>query len=267
MSHQIFLDDQALMEVVFSRSIRAAVTGVLGSRFRNDIDDVLQETFISAQKSLPNFDGQSLNAWIATIARRRAKDLVLKENRRMKQQGRFELEATSRVQSAVNLFEEDFSATIDSQQEATTLMGELIGYVESFVQNQAACSRALELITTYADDVSAAARAMTISEDALRACRRDFVRCAVVISRALDHRKQGSKPTLQTLVSCMPGEGESGEWVAPFVIDVLASGGFNNTDLQALMERTGMVHNTVRQYLKEAQWLMRVAFTVLTSRD
>ncbi|MGO2069212.1 sigma factor [Glutamicibacter arilaitensis] len=255
-------DQETLARAVFQA--KNAVSSVLGPTFRDGLDDVLQETWISAKKSLPNFDGAALQAWVNTIARRRAKDYIAKVGRLREHQDKFEHESTSRYKSSLSLVAEDFSEMVSDQQAAAGRIGTLLTYVESFIQNQATCSRALALITTYGDQVDVAARAMTVSEDTLRSCRREFVRCAVVVSRALEAKEQGLKPNMDVLIDCLPGSGESGEWVAEFVADVLACGGFAKVDMPQLMGRTGKSYNTVRQYLHDALWLLRIAVTVLT---
>ncbi|WP_431711442.1 RNA polymerase sigma factor [Glutamicibacter uratoxydans] len=241
-----------------------AIRSILGPALREDWADVLQETYISAAHALPRFDGASLQAWVNTIARRRAYDHISSASRRKKHQDHFEVASVGRTQSAVSLIAEDFSEHIDDRLDAAAQLAGVIDQVEAFIQNQATSHRALELITTFGDDVETAARAMVISEDALRACRREFVRCAIVVAKATGCRDQGLKPTMGVLIECMPAGGESGEWVAEFVQQVLASGGFGNVDLQRLMIRTGLSYNTVRQYLKEAKWLMQIAATVLS---
>lgn len=167
----------------------------------------------------------------------------------------------------MSLVDWDFTEAIDHQDEVHSIVDSLISKVESFVQNQTTCARALELITTFDDEVEEAARAMTISENTLRACRREFVRCAVVVSRAIEARGRGERPTIRALHGCMPDEGDSGEWVSLFVGDVLRCGGFGQVDMEKLMQVTGKSYNTVRQYLAESHWLMRVAMTVMSTTD
>ena len=258
-------DEETLARAVMQA--KSAVSSVLGSNFRDMLDDVLQETWIATKKSLGGFNGESLQAWVNTIARRRALDAVQKAGRQRTHQDKFELESTSRYKSSLTLVAEDFAEMIVEQHAAAAEVGNLLEYVESFIQNQATCARALALITTYGDRVDMAAQAMTMSRDALRSCRREFVRCAVVVSKAMDARAQGLKPSMDVLIDCLPGEGDSGEWVASFVADVVACGGFSNPDIGQLMERTGKSHNTVRQYVKDAQWLLRIAVTVLTKDE
>ncbi|MGP5030710.1 RNA polymerase sigma factor [Glutamicibacter arilaitensis] len=255
-------DEDTLARAVLQA--KSAASSVLGPRFRDSLDDVLQETWISAKNSLKHFDGSALQAWVNTIAKRRAMDVIEKAGRLRKHQDKFELESTSRYKSSLSLVADDFADLVSDQQAAAEELGDLLEHVEAFIQNQATCSRALALITTYGDRVDVAAQAMTISKDALRSCRREFVRCAVVVSRALDARSRGLKPTMDVLIDCLPGAGDSGEWLAAFVTDVVACGGFANADLGQLMERTGKSYNTVRQYREEALWLVRIAMTVLT---
>lgn len=258
-------DQETLARAVLQS--KSAVSSVLGSTFRDGLDDVLQETWISAKKSLKNFDGAALQAWVNTIARRRAKDYIAKAGRLREHQDKFELESTSRYKSSLSLVAGDFSDLVCDQQAAAERIGSLLTHVESFIQNQATCARALALITTYGDQVDVAARAMTVSEDTLRSCRREFVRCAVVVSRAMEAKELGLKPEMAVLNDCLPRSGESGEWVAQFVSDVLACGGFANVDMAQLMGRTGKSYNTVRQYMQEALWLVRIAMTVLTGNE
>lgn len=242
----------------------AAIRSIIGPELRDDYADVMQETYISAASALSNFDGASLQAWVNTIARRRAYDHVNGSTRRKKHQDHFEVAAVARAKNAVSLVEQNFAEGVEDRIDAEVKLTGVIDQVEAFMQNQATSHRALELITTFGDDVETAARAMVISEDSLRACRREFVRCAIVVARATHLRDQGLKATMGVLTECMPTSGDSGEWVATFVQDVLASGGFGNVDTERLMKRTNLSYNTVRQYLKEAKWLMQIAATVLS---
>ncbi|MGP5001844.1 RNA polymerase sigma factor [Glutamicibacter ardleyensis] len=259
--------DNAVTEEQLAHAVQKAepaIRAILGPSLRDDCADVMQEAYISASSRLTHFDGTSLQAWVNTIARRRAYDHVNGSSRRKKHQDHFEVASMARAQNAVSLIEPDFSEAVEDRIDAEVKLTGVVDQVEAFIQNQATSYRALELITTFGDDVETAARAMVISEDALRACRREFVRCAIVVAKATQFRDQGLKATMGVLTECMPAEGDSGEWVVGFVTDVLASGGFANVDIERLMRRTELSYNTVRQYVKEAKWLMQIAATVLS---
>jgi DNA-directed RNA polymerase specialized sigma24 family protein len=61
---------------LFFKQQAPAVARLLRSSLRpDDVDDCLQETFMSALRSYDDFDGANPRAWILTIARRKAIDL------------------------------------------------------------------------------------------------------------------------------------------------------------------------------------------------
>lgn len=267
---QNVVTDEQLAVVVYADNLRSLVASRLGQHPEDhDVDDVLQETFLSARKGLKNFDGRSLPAWITDIAKKRVIDHFRAVERQRNAQQHLELDSTSRVQNSVSMVAEDFTERIDDQFAAVAQLGDLIEHVELFLKNPVKCARALELITTFADHESEASRAMGVSQDALRSDRREFVRCAMVIVRARTLRDtlDGNMPTTRELAACMPGAGndrEAGEWVATFVDAVLACGGFQKPDLAHIGTKTGLSYNTVRQYMKEAQRLMQIAYTVVS---
>lgn len=68
-----------------------------------DAEDVAQETFISAFKSLPDFEtGRDFGAWLNGIARHRILEHLRARGRRMGAMERFQSEVTGRVESELS---------------------------------------------------------------------------------------------------------------------------------------------------------------------
>ena len=78
----------------------------LARRMLNDAgeaEDVAQETFISAFKSLPDFEtGRDFGAWLNGIARHRILEHLRARGRRMGAMERFQSEVTGRVESELS---------------------------------------------------------------------------------------------------------------------------------------------------------------------
>lgn len=246
-------------------AIRSAMRGFS----QDDIDDVKQETWIQINRSLAGLkDTRNLAGWVYKTARNKAHDHVRKINAERRKNEHFEHMSTGREQSPVSLDIEDFSHNVDSRQTASEMLSELMPRVESLMANRVTCARAVELITRYYDDVADAARAMAVSESVVRDARREFVRCALTISRALELRAEHPVLTRGILLECMPsGVGESGTWIREIMEHILNLGGPAKATVAQLMERTGKQANTVRQYKAEAEHLASVVATIFAESN
>lgn len=259
------LDGEELAAMV--ARVRPVIVSQLGDMGSSaDVEDVSQATWESAWKARHRFDPTqgSLQAWVVTIARRRAIDRVRAGQRDTVLQGRAEGLAEGRVQSAVTLTAPDHAERTVEALESQQRVRKVLGVAEQLMQNREATSRALALVLVFGEDVALAARGLGVTVEVLRQSRRELVRCCQVVSRAQDTAAAGGPVTMRTLIGCLPADGESGDWARQMALACARAGGqMEAVTVGHVMEVTGFSHNTARQYLAETRHLLQVAMTVL----
>jgi RNA polymerase sigma-70 factor (ECF subfamily) len=239
--------------------------GVLGDRTALDADDVLQDAAISAVNGIGGYDSAkgSLEAWVATIIRRRALDSVRRRQHRDKLQDRMEVEAFS-TSSAHTITAPDFSDDVVEAIDTHAYASEVLHLTSALIANPESFRRTSILMTRFDGNVAKAAPAMGLSADQLKDAKREFSRCGHVVARALDAKAAGKPVTVATLLGCLPTEGDiTGGWATPITKAVVAAGGFHKVTAGHVAEVTGYALNSARQYLTEALHLMMVARTIL----
>lgn len=252
----------------WKRSFAVARNVLAKAGMADDTHDVMQEVWISLEKSIGNFDPKQgeLGSWVGRIAHHRAADHIDKSVRASRLQGRVEMNVETDFSVVVSDSAEDFANREDTHQ----ILRSVLGITQEAMDNQTSFERTMTLILTFDDDVRRAASAMGVSEEALRASRRETMRVASVVGRALELHKQGAKTTLRVLIACLPDDpavsdkaSTSGSWVRHMTHAAARCGGFGKVTPKVLVEVTGWEYNTCRQYLNQTRDLLVIARTVL----
>lgn len=233
-----------------------------------DLGDVMQEVWISLEKSIHNFDPElgELGGWVGRIAHHRAVDHLNASVRSSNLQKRVELN----VEEDFSVIVEDTANVVAEREYTRYLLKSVLDTTQDAMDNQTAFDRTMALIVKFDAEVRRAASAMGLSEEALRASRRETLRTAKVVGKALTLRAEGAAVTLRTLLACLPDDSEeddgshgSGVWVRHMTLAAARSGGFGKVTPTVLVEVTGWEYNTCRQYLNQTKDLLSIARTVL----
>lgn len=233
-----------------------------------DLHDVMQEVWISLEKSIHNFDPGlgELGGWVGKIAHHRAVDHLNRSVRSSNIQERVEFSVGEDFSVIVG----DHAEVIAERDYAHQLLKLVLDTTQEAMDNQTAFDRTMALLVSFDDEVRRAASAMGLSEEALRASKRETLRTAKVIGKALELRSSGATATLRTLLACLPDDSEeddgshgSGTWVRHMTLAAARSGGFGHVTPTVLVEVTGWEYNTCRQYLNQTKDLLSIARTVM----
>lgn len=261
-------DEMLLVEWASQRGVVAA--RLKGAGRLGDVDDVMQEVWLSISHSRGNYDPTQgpLGGWVNRIAQRRAIDHLKKgmrvldvQNAVFAEQGR---EATSPDVA------EAIVRQIDSHDELLVTLD----LACEAMDNRIAFERTMALILHFDEQVDVASTALGVSPSALRASRRETVRMTCVVARALAARREGKPSTMRVLLSCLPdrhemetaGTAEQGvtrTWIHDMTIAASMAGGFDRVTPEGLMAVTSLSANTCRQYLAQTRDLLVVARTVI----
>ncbi|MFI8725376.1 RNA polymerase sigma factor [Micrococcus luteus] len=248
-------------------SVRGTVVAVLGPSGNGDVvEDVLQSTWESAWHSRERFDPDrgSLRTWVGTIARNRAVDHLRAVGRSRAGQEALEASAVAREKTAVSTVMEDPAEAVVEALAAHREVAEVMRVVESVMESSEMTARALAVVLAFGDDVVAASEAMGVSVTALRQARRELVRCARVVRAAQEVARSGQAVTMRVLISCLPDDGDAGDWARQVALACAQAGGrMEAVSVEDVMQATGFSHSTSRQYLAETRHLLRVATTVI----
>jgi DNA-directed RNA polymerase specialized sigma24 family protein len=255
-----------IAEAVMHPKTRGAVWNILaGFGLGQDVDDVVADTAESALKASGSFDPGlgHVQGWVLTIAKRRAYDHAKRAGAKGRLQGRLEGESDG-PDPALNLVEDDFAQEVVERLAASAESRQILALTEKLVANPDSFRRVAALWMVYQGSVPKASAALGISQEALRDSRREVVRCAHVVRKAVAARSAGDPVTVGTLLGCLPVEGnEDGSWARALSVAVVRAGGFGKVTAASMAEVTGYSLNTCRQYVVEAHWLLQVARTVL----
>lgn len=234
----------------------------------DDTADVMQEVWISAEKSVEKFDPElgELGAWIGRIAHHRAADHIDRSVRASRLQDRVEMNTENDFAVVVEDTAEDFAIREDTHQ----VLRAVLDITQEAMDNQTAFERTMTLILSFDGDIKRAASALGVSEEALRASRRETMRIASVVGKALELHRLGAKATLRVLIECLPDDPggpengiTSGSWIRHITHAAARCGGFGKVTPKVLVEVTGWEYNTCRQYLNQTRDLLVIARTVL----
>lgn len=246
---------------------RPIVHNVLAKAGKTDeVDDVMQDLWVSLEHSIANYDPElgALGAWIGRIAHHRAVDHLTTSLRAHRLQDRIE----HHVDHQFAVTAADAAHEVVEREYQRQVLSEVLSMTRETMDNLTAFERTMTLILKYDEKVKAAASSMGISDEALRASRRDTLRTAAVVRKALEAHRAGQEPTLRVLLGCLPDEQDeavtgSGLWMKHMAHAAARSGGFANVTPTVLTEVTGWEYNTCRQYLNQTRDLLSVARTIV----
>lgn len=259
------ISGQQLAEAV-ENARGGVMTRLRGVGAVDDTDDVLQATWESAWKARESFDPErgSVQAWVSTIAARRAVDHVRQVSRARDGQEAMQAASVAREQTAVTMLAPDHAEALVAALDAQAEVARVMRVVEQVMDSREMTARALAVVLVFDDDIPAAARAMGLSQDVLRQARREVIRCARVVRQAQAVAVSGDEVTMRTLIGCLPGDGDAGDWTRQVAMACAMAGGrLEDVTVGHVMQATGFSHSTARQYLAEARHLLRVAATVI----
>lgn len=248
-------------------SVRPVVRNILmKANMHADLDDVMQEVWISADRSQKNFDPDKGNVeqWLTRIAQRRAYDHMSRFNRAAALQGTLEDVAFIGNESEHSLISADLADEIVNRSADREQLSKILLMTRKVISHEASFTRTLALLTVYDEDVKAASVGLRVSEVCVRDSRRETIRASQVIQKALAMHEGQAQANMRNLFECLPSdEGDSGTWTRYLMIAVVRSGGFGNVTAESLVEVTGWAYNTCRQYLSETKRLLQIARTVI----
>lgn len=249
-----------------SSRTRGAVWSILASAgLGQDTEDVISDAAEAAVKSADLFDPDlgPVEAWVLTIAKRRAYDHVKRTVAGGRLQGRLEAAADG-PDASLNVKVADFSDEVVDRLDGAAQARAVLGLTASLVANPMSFRRVAALWMSYQGDTTKAAAALGITPSALRDSCREVRRCAHVVRKAQEARTSGVPVTVGALLDCLPaGEGEDGVWARALSVATVRAGGFGKVTAPDLVAVTGYSLNTCRQYMVEALWLLQVARTVM----
>lgn len=231
-----------------------------------DLDDVMQDVWLSAHRSQSNFDPEKgrLEQWLTRIAQRRAYDHLKLSNSVSGLQSTLEDAAGYESGTDLALVSADVAEDIVNRSADRDLLSKILMMTRKVIGHEAAFTRTVALLTVYDEDVRAAALGLRVSEDCIRDSRRETIRASQVIQKALALHEIKASLNLRNLFACLPSdEGDSGTWARHLTIAVVRCGGFQNVNAESLVEVTGWAFNTCRQYLNETRRLLEIARTVI----
>jgi RNA polymerase sigma factor (sigma-70 family) len=261
--------DHELMEVVRASAgvIRSmlAPTGLV-----SDVEDVLQETWISVSKARHTYDPSQgeIRSWVNTIARRRATDHLRKLTRHQAVQNAVEFTAQRPSLGPFNVVEASFADAVDGRLDGMGRIGRVLRMTREAMGGSAAFDRTMRLILFEDEDVAATARKLGVSEAAVRDSRRETIRVAHVVDRSLQKRQSTQRPTMRDLLECLPQETDGqGSWAQTMGRAIARAGSFQAVNVATIQQITGWSYNTARQYMTETSWLMSLARTVIVAGE
>lgn len=262
----IALIDELIAEAVMSARTRGAVWRILSSAGAGqDTEDVVADAAEAAVKSAALYDPTlgPVEAWVVTIAKRRAYDHLKRIGAAGRLNVRLEVAADG-PDSALGVRVADFSDDVLERVDGAAQAREVLRLTGILVANPVAYRRVASLWMTYQGDTGRAAAAMGITPAALRDSCREVRRCAHVVRHAMAARGSGTPVTVGALLGCLPSEvGEDGVWARALSVATVRAGGFGKVTPSDLVAVTGYSLNTCRQYMGEALWLLQVARTVM----
>jgi DNA-directed RNA polymerase specialized sigma24 family protein len=225
-----------------------------------DIDDLLQETWLSLQKVRFDPDRGDWPTLCRVVARRRVHDYYRKIASYGSQcnggkADSFEAITDARGDSAVGESVDDDTGRVDAADELRQVLGVLHLVQEALGMDTHRVETFLRLHLLYDGDTTAASAALDISAHALRASSRDVIALAQVIRAALEAPDDAR--SIVATVTSVPST--IGRHASVYLSAAHRAGGVTAVDARALARATGASYNTVRQYWARVRDLARVA--------
>ncbi|KAA9394156.1 hypothetical protein FCK90_08545 [Kocuria coralli] len=236
---------------------------MVSSGMAGDVDDVVQEAILSAVLSADRWDPAKgpLVSWVTSIGKRRAIDHI----RRQRRGGASSVVIAGQGGAdedtpVIDVAQASFEDRVLDQDEAWTTVRAVMGQVQLVLRNDSTVSRALVVLVECDGEVSRAARLLGLAEPVVREARRETIRMAIVVHRALQLHQNGAPITVQSLLSCLPDE--VGAWTRIVAVEAVRAGGFTRVSPEDVAARTGWSTSTARQRLADTLWLLSVARTI-----
>jgi DNA-directed RNA polymerase specialized sigma24 family protein len=225
-----------------------------------DIDDLLQETWLSLQKVRFDPARGDWSTLCRVVARRRVHDYYRKtaSNGSQCNGGKADsLEALTAAQgdSAVRGSADDDTGRVDAADELRQVLEVLHLVQEALDMDAGRVDSFLRLHLLYDGDTTAASADLGVSAHALRASSRDVIALAQVIRAALD-TPDNARSIIATVAS-VPGT--IGRHAPAYLGAAQRAGGVTAVDTHTLARATRTPFNTVRQYWARVRDLARAA--------
>lgn len=263
------VNDHELMEAV--KASAGVIRSVLAPRgIGADVEDVVQETWISVSKARHTYDPSQgeIRSWVNTIARRRATDHLRKLSRQHAVQEAVEFTVRGTSPGPYDVVEASFADSVDGRLDLMGRFGRVLRMTRQAMGDSAAFDRTMLLLLFEDGDVPTTARKLGVSEAAIRDSRRETIRVAQVVDRALSKREDIEHPTLRDLLECLPQETDGqGSWAQTMGRAIAQTGSFSKVNIATIQKITGWSYNTARQYMAETSWLMSLARTVIVAGE
>ncbi|MGD6980646.1 MULTISPECIES: sigma-70 family RNA polymerase sigma factor [Citricoccus] len=226
----------------------------------HDIDDLLQETWLSLQTVKFDPDRGDWPTLCRVVARRRVHDYYRKtaSNGSQCNGGKADsLEALTATQgdSAVHGCVDDDTGRVDAADELRQVLGVLHLVQDALGMDAGRVETFLRLHLVYDGDTTAASAALGVSVNSLRSLSRDVVALAQVIRAALEAPEDA--PSIVATVASVPSA--IGRHAPVYLGAAQRAGGVTAVDAHALARITGTPRNTVRQYWSRIRVLARAA--------
>lgn len=239
-----------------------------------DVDDVLQKTWIAANASLGSFDPEkgAFAHWIKGVARKQALRHMSGEAYRSKAVGAAEAAAASDAVTPYDVTGTDPGLLVMEQLDAIRRVSQVMVVLRQVVgEVPVLLERSMHLVLDYDGDVPAAARGLEVRQEALRDSHRNILDLAQVIDKALSEHwaranegRAQAPVTTRDLLGCLPAaDAEHRQWITAMVKAVMACGGFECVTATALAEATGWSVTYCRHGLARTQRLLSVALSVI----
>lgn len=239
-----------------------------------DVDDVLQKTWIAANSSLASFDAEkgTFAHWIKGVARKQALRHMTGEAYRSKATSAAEAAAASDAVTPYDVIGTDPGLLVMEQLDAIRRVSQVMVVLRQVVGDvPVLLERSMHLVLECDGDVPRAARALDVRQEALRDSHRNILDLAQVIDKALTGHwarsnagRADAPVTTRDLLECLPADdAEHRQWITAMVKAVMACGGFECVTATALAEATGWSVTYCRHGLARTQRLLSVALSVI----
>lgn len=250
---------------------RPIIASVLRPAGRTDeVGDVLSETWIAAEKSLPAFDPERgpFGAWIATIARRQALRLIRRDVAAARLQESVEHAAASGITTVFDVAHEGFADELVERLADWEQTVRILSITRAVMVHPELVDRTLTLLIAHHGCVETAAAALGVKAGALRETHRRVVDVVHVVEKALEGHESrcrlglASQPvTLGELLRLLPSrwEGQAG------LLQLVATVPLGQLTPAHVAQATGWSVSTARQRLAQTRDLLQVGLVVLES--
>lgn len=257
---------------------RAAAASVLiPAGMRDQVEDVVQNTWIAADRVLDRFDpSRPFKPWICTVAKRQAMVLLRSSMAGRRLTNRVIHEASCGQRTVFDVIDQDVADVLLAEISEWEWLETILRIVHAVIETPEMFTRTIDLVTKFDGNVAAGAVGMGIQASTLRDSQRKVLDLARVVDRALRLREDreldgrtDQKVSTGDLMRCLPDpDREDRAWLAA-VTDHAAStvGGFGAVTVDSLCAATGWRHNSARQRLAHTRHLLLVALTVIEKGD